>query len=375
MKNKFIPFYFPQLHRIPENDLWWGEGYTDWDRVKTSKPLDAHHNQPRVPLNNNYYDQSEEDTLLWQIKLAKEYGIHGFNFYHYWFDGKLLLEKPIELFKKINHDLGYCITWANETWSKRWDGKFNEVLIKQNHNKDFDEWEKHYSYLEQFFTDPRYIRVDNKPVFMIYRPDIFPDVSDFIIFFNEKAIKSGLDGLHFVAIKAYEVKDQNIYDGFDAFLRFQPRDLFGSDLKKKSKTMGWVEKTLRSLPEQHQLWLGDLRQKFQKNVTYNFDEFWQHLLKNAKNDLSSSKEIYQSILPDWDNTARYGNKSKYFTGVTSEKFEKYLKELLSIEEMKDKDEALIFINAWNEWSEGAYLEPDMQSGFKNLEILKKLAQL
>lgn len=373
MKNKFVPFYFPQLHQIKENDEWWGDGYTDWDRVKVSKPHNEEHYQPRIPLNERYYDQSSEETLRWQIELAKAYNIHGFNFYHYWFDGKLLLEKPLSIFKNLDHDLKYCVTWANETWTKRWEGKFNEVLIKQNHKYDIAEWKAHFAYLLQFFTDERYIRIDGKPVFMIYRPDIIPHISEFIDFFQEAAIGAGLKGIFFVAIKAYDVADVKIYDSFNSLLRFQPRDLFGSNLKKESKKFAWLETRLRGLPEKYQIILGDLRQKFQGSSKFDMDEFWTHLINNAEKDLESSIEIFQSILPDWDNTPRYGNKSKYFTGSSPEKFEKYLGRLLSVESKKSREDIFIFINAWNEWSEGAYLEPDEKNGYKYLEILKKLS--
>lgn len=373
MKNKFIPFYFPQLHSIPENDLWWGDGYTDWDRVKTAKPLNDNHYQPRVPLDNHYYSQDEVDTIKKQIDLALEFNVYGFNFYHYWFDGKLLLEKPINIFKNIPHDLRFCITWANETWSKRWDGKFNEILIKQSHKFDIKEWQLHFDYLYSFFDDERYIRIDDKPVFMLYRPDIFPKVNEFVEFFNDQAIKKGMKGIFFVGIKAYEVTDDSIYNSFDALLKFQPRQLFGTALKKESPFIKVIEKTLRRLPEKHQLWIGDLRQKFIGSTSYDIDDFWRSLLTNAKADLSYHKKIFQSVLPDWDNTARYGGKAKYFSNSSPEKFELYLKKLVEIEKKSNVDDVMIFVNAWNEWSEGAYLEPDKKNGYEYLEVLKRLS--
>lgn len=369
MKNKFIPFYFPQLHAIPENDLWWGKGYTDWDRVIAAYSLEENHYQPRIPLNNNYYDQSKEVTTQWQIDLAIKYNIYGFNFYHYWFDGKILLEKPIELFKKLNHDLKYCLTWANETWTKRWDGKFNEILIKQNHNYDKLEWEKHFDYLFQFFSDPRYIRIDNKPVFCIYRPDIFYEINNFVDFFQERAIAKGLEGLHFIAVKAYETNKD--LEKFNSFLRFQPRDLFNSLNGRKSALSKIVERTLRSAPEKYQIMIGEFIHKYQKKVSFDYEEFCKKLIENSKIDQLSKKRIFQSIIVDWDNAARYGNKARYFINTGPEKFENALKELIEIEAAHNDN--FIFINAWNEWSEGAYLEPDEKNGFKHLEILKKLS--
>lgn len=369
MKNKFIPFYFPQLHAIPENDIWWGKGYTDWDRVKVATSIQENHYQPRVPLNCNYYDQSKIETLKWQIELAQKYNVYGFNFYHYWFDGKLLLEKPVELFAKLDHDLKFCLTWANETWTKRWDGKFNEILIKQNHKKDKAEWEKHFNYLCKYFNDPRYICINNKPVFCIYRPDIFPDLNEFIEFFQEKAKGEGFDGIHFVAVKAYETN--KVYDKFDAFLRFQPRDLFNSLNGEKSKIIKLVEKTLRSIPEKYQIILGEFIHRYQKEVSYNYDEFCIKLIENSKKDLVAEKRIFQSVIVDWDNAARYKDKARYFINTGPEKFKNILMELIRIE--SNHDDKFIFINAWNEWSEGAYLEPDEKFGYKYLQVLKELS--
>jgi len=374
MSNKFIPFYFPQLHAIPENNKWWGENYTDWDRVKVAPALTKNHHQPRIPLNHNYYDQSLADTIKWQIDLATSFNIYGLNFYHYWFNGKLLLEKPIQLFKNINHDLKYCITWANETWSKRWDGKFNEILIKQEHAVDYDEWTAHFNYLIQFFEDERYIRIDAKPVFLIYRPDIFPQINAFLKFLEDKCKERGLPGIYAIGIKAYETTNKDVYNGFDAVLKFQPRIFFGKGKGEKTSLAMKVQARLRHLPEKYQLILGDLKYKLQRSTSYSIDDFWKSLLHEAKLDLYSEKKIYESVLTDWDNTARYGIRAKYFSNASPEKFEYYLKELI---ETLSKDnrgqDNYIFINAWNEWSEGAYLEPDEKNQYKYLEVLKRLA--
>ena len=371
MKNKFIPFYFPQLHAIPENDVWWGAGYTDWDRVKTAQPHNASHYQPRIPLNQNYYDQSLSDTQKWQIDLALSYDIYGFNFYHYWFDGKLLLEKPIQNFKNLDHNLKYCITWANESWTKRWEGKLNEVLIKQNHNVDLAEWETHFNYLLPFFQDQRYITIEDKPVFCIYRPDILKNVDQFISFFQSLAIKNGLKGVYFIALRAYEPKDKTVYNYFDAVMRFQPRDVFGQYKKPGLKTK--LEVYFRSLPERIQIVISAILLKFQSGVSNSYQDFWDKLIASAKADCDSLKKTYQSIAVDWDNTARYKSKSHYFIDANPELFKLNLKKLLSILKRQDKKENLIFVNAWNEWSEGAYLEPDEKFQYSNLETLKELS--
>ena len=368
MKNKFVPFYFPQLHQIPENDDWWGEGYTDWQRVKEAKPLDSNHFQPRVPLNSNYYDQSKESTIRHQIELAISYDIYGFNFYHYWFNGKLLLEQPLQKFLKINEKLKFCVTWANETWTKRWEGKFNEILIEQNHFYDKVEWSNHFDYLYQFFSDPNYICIDEKPVFCIYRPDIIQNMDEFISFFQEKARSKGLKGIHFIGIIAYDTIKK--FFNFDSYLRFQPRSMF-NNLNRKSKFSDFLEANLRSLPERYQIFIGELLLKYQSKQTFDYNRFCELLIEISKVDKSNKKKIYQSIIPDWDNTARYGRKARYFTNVSFEKFEELIINLLDL--YSEEPNNLIFINAWNEWSEGAYLEPDEKNGFKYLEILKRLS--
>lgn len=370
MKTKFIPFYFPQLHSIPENDIWWGEGYTDWDRVKTAQPHNVNHYQPRVPLNNNYYDQSQDSTQKWQIDLALEYGIYGFNFYHYWFDGKLLLEKPIQNFKKLNHNLNYCITWANETWTKRWEGKINEVLIQQNHHVDKSEWKSHFDYLLPFFKDERYITIENKPVFCIYRPDIIKNVDAFISYFQELAVENGLNGLYVIALRAYEPKDKSVYDSFNGIMRFQPRDVFGQQTKKGLKSM--IEVYFRALPERIQIIVSALLLKIQSGVINDYQDFWDKLIEVARQDLTASKPMYQSIAVDWDNTPRYKSKSHYFHNSTPSLFKSNLKRLLDLFYCQDKKENIIFVNAWNEWSEGAYLEPDERYKYEYLQTLKEL---
>jgi hypothetical protein len=371
MKNKFIPFYFPQLYSIPENDEWWGKGYTDWNRVKIAEPHNSEHYQPRIPLNKNYYDQGDEKTQLWQVELALKFNIYGFNFYHYWFDGKLLLEKPIHNFKNLNHDLKYCITWANESWTKRWEGKLNEVLIQQNHHTNQLEWESHFNYLLPFFQDERYITIEDKPVFCIYRPDIVKSIDQFVDFFQNLAHKNGLKGIYFIALRAYEPKDKSIYKHFDAIMRFQPRDVFGQ--RNTNSIKNKIEVYFRALPERIQIIVSAMLLKFQSGALNNYQDFWDKLISMAENDCNSSQTIYQSIAVDWDNTARYKNKSHFFTNCTPDSFKINLIKLLNVFYKLNKKENLIFVNAWNEWSEGAYLEPDEKFQYSNLETLKELS--
>ena len=167
---KLITFYLPQFHTFPENDEFWGKGFTEWTNVKKARPLYKGHYEPRVPLDDNYYDLTNPKTFEWQVDLAKKYGVYGFCFYHYWFSGKILMQKPMEMFlRNKNLSLHYCISWANETWSRRWNGKEEDILIKQEHGTE-REWIEHFNYLLKFFKDDRYIKIDGYPLFILYKP-------------------------------------------------------------------------------------------------------------------------------------------------------------------------------------------------------------
>lgn len=199
---KVIAFYLPQFHETPENNEWWGQGFTEWNNMKAAKPLFEGHNQPRIPLNNNYYNLLDEKTLEWQTKIAKEHGVYGFCCYHYWFGSKMLLEKPMEIYlKDKNCDLPFCFCWANETWTNAWAAETEsdrKTLIKQEYG-DKEEWERHFQYLLPFFKDERYIKEGNKPLFVIYRPQYITELSARLAYYNKRAQEEGFDGLVFVA--------------------------------------------------------------------------------------------------------------------------------------------------------------------------------
>jgi hypothetical protein len=366
---KYIAYYFPQFYRINENDKWWGDGFTDWDLVKKSLPNIAGQYQPRKPLNENFYDLSNPDTVNWQIDIASEYNLSGFNFYHYWFDGRLLLEKPISFFKNNKrHNLQYCITWANEAWTRQWIGN-PEVLISQKYSYDKNVWMKHYNYLAEYFHDERYIKINNKPLYCIYRPDIDPCIKEYIDFFNDMAIKDGFSGIYFAGMLSYNtINLDKVISYFDAKIKFQPRYFFYANSLKKNNVVNIVEKAARTLPEKMQYILGYLRNKCISFSHFDYLYFWNKCISDAKNDGNS---VFQSVIVDWDNTPRYGKRSKFFLGPSPEMFSIKLDELTKIEIEKGND--FIFINAWNEWSEGAYLEPDEKNGYGYLNALKNLA--
>ncbi len=217
-----IAIYLPQFHPIPENDKWWGKGFTEWRNVVQAKPRFNGHYQPHIPSDLGFYDLRLHEVLIEQAKLAKNNGIYGFCFYHYWFNGKLLLEKPVEaLLKNKTPEFPFMLCWANENWTRAWDGGDNEILIKQEYSLDDDK--EHIKYLIPFFKDTRYIKIDNKAVFAIYKPDLFPDISQTLNIFREEAKKQGVE-LYLCAFERNmgSSGEELISMGFDAVIDFQP---------------------------------------------------------------------------------------------------------------------------------------------------------
>lgn len=365
---KLLAFYFPQFHQIPENDSWWGEGFDDWRLVKAASSCGAGHYQPRVPLADNYYDLSKAEAVAQQIRWAEDYGLDGFNFYHYWFDGKLLLSDPLRHFyENKNHNLEYCITWANETWTRQWIGD-PEVLIQQSSSPDRKLWQQHYDYLDTYFQDPRYRRMQGKPVLCLYRPEILPFLDEYMAFFDEQAKLHGHEGIFWIGFESYELANkEEIFKGFDASLRFQPRAFFNAKAKQGSALKSWLEPILRSLPERLQRPISRLKYRLDRQQTFDYKELWQNVLADSAEQATN---CYQSVIVDWDNTPRYGLKSKYFSGASPEAFKDGLSQLVASESKRGVD--TIFINAWNEWSEGAYLEPDTRHQFSYLEAIKAI---
>ena len=244
-KPKIVAMYFTQLHAISENNEWWGEGFTDWDNVKTAKPLYDGHYQPRIPLQSNYYDQSDVDTIRQQADLAKRYGVYGFCHYHYWFDGKQLLETPTNLMlQNPDIDFPFCLSWANETWSRQWDGNNHDILIKQTHPPTVESWSRHFDYLVKAWTDERAIKIDGKPVFVIYRPQKIKQIDQMLAYWNSRAKEHGLKGVCYIFQKQYAPPDGRCLKSFDGQFQFQPFEAIDS----ASYSQGAIRKQrLRSL--------------------------------------------------------------------------------------------------------------------------------
>lgn len=368
---KVYPFYFPQFYPMPENNEWWGQGFTDWELVKISKAVSAEQAQPRIPI-NGFYDQSSPDVIKSQATLAKQYGISGFNFYHYWFDGKVLLDAPINnLYSDKSIDIEYFITWANETWTKQWIGKPNDILIKQEHRPDESIWNSHYEYLRRFFFDSRYVKINNKPILCIYRAELIKELDKWVDFINNKAKSDGFAGVHLIALRAYDIVDaKKVYEKFDMIMNFQPRFAINCHLKKSPIYIKYIEGVLRRLPENLQLKLVSLYNK-NSYKKFKYDDYISAMKLDS--DTFYSKPVYPVVFPDWDNAPRYKERATFFSGVSLELFKTALS--IAKEKVATHEHKFIFINAWNEWSESAYLEADTKNGYQKLDVVREIFQV
>lgn len=362
---KVIPVYLPQFHRIPENDKWWGEGFTEWTNVKKARPLFDGHYQPREPLNDYYYDLSNLDTLKWQCNLANEYGIYGFCFYHYWFNGHLLLEKPMEmLLANPNINIRYCVSWANHNWEDTWRASSGgeKTLISHDFDDETD-WVPHFEYLLQFFKDPRYICEDNKPLLVIYIPNIINKLNKMLTLWNELAIKSGFDGIKFCFQSAMSNYAKN-WDRslFDYAIEFHPGYV---NLKGELNWMAWMMKYSHRIKKA--LGIKSRIRVGRKNLArFNYDNTWQNILDSAP----SCDNAIPSAFVDWDNTPRKIERGSVCDGANPTKFKKYFKQLITKTRREYKQDK-IFVFAWNEWAEGGYLEPDKKFGDGYLRAIRE----
>lgn len=371
-KVKLIAMYFPQLHEIPENDEWWGKGFTDWNNVKSGKPLFDGHYQPRIPLNKNYYDQSKIETLRGQTDLAKQNGIYGFCHYHYWFDGKQLLETPTNLIlENKDIDFPFCLSWANETWSRRWDGLNHQILIEQKHPPIRERWKRHYDYLIKAWTDPRAIKVDGKPVFVIYRPQRIENIDDMLAYWRELLLQDGLPGLYVVFQMNAELPNRDCLNSFDGIFQFQPFEAIHVPTSGKMSIKNTkLFKFARRLPEHYQDLYRVVRNKlFSKRTIHDYEVTWEKIVQVR---VDSKLTTFPGAFTDWDNTARYKERATIFRGASPAVFGRWFAKLVKSMPQRNLPENFIFINAWNEWSECAYLEPDERYGYQYLEEVKRV---
>ncbi|QJR11459.1 hypothetical protein DSM104443_02535 [Usitatibacter rugosus] len=366
---RLVAMYFPQLHPIPENDAWWGQGFTDWVNVRKARPQFRGHYQPRVSLGERYYDQSQKATIEWQVDLAQRHGVHGFCHYHYWFGGKQLLETPTNIVmasKEIRFP--FALAWANETWSRRWDGLDHHILIEQTHAPDRELWMRHFEYLFRAWSDDRAITVDGKPIFLIYRPHRITQVDAMLDLWREEARRRGLPGLFVIAMKQFEFPVPAVLKHFDGVMQFQPFEAFYSPDFEAGAPDRRAVQLARLLPERVQEMLRYLRNQLGSKLTYyDYDVVWQQVLKVER---EAGLPTFPGAFVDWDNTARYVKRARIFKGASPESFAHWFGKQVEATAQRPPTERVIFLNAWNEWAEGAYLEPDERYGYRYLEAVR-----
>ena len=363
---RLIAFYLPQFHAIPENDEWWGEGFTEWVNVKAANKIYDWQYQPRVPANGNYYSLLDEKTQIWQAELAKKYNVYGFCYYHYWFDGHMLLEKPMEnMLKNKKIDIPFCICWANENWTNAWVSSDEKILISQTYG-DEAEWKRHYDYLAQFFKDERYIKNDNKPLLVIYRPDIIPCLNEMLDYINELAIKDGFSGIDFAHQNIgldYPVKKDDSRFAYD--IEMQP--IYAMTVNTGMKLRQTKDVLLKMVNKLGLDWLRVLRNKIKGPRVVDYDHTWQ----TALNTPPVSDKSIPCAFVDFDNTPRRKSQGWLFKGASVEKFAYYFEKYVKKAKNEYKTD-IMFIFAWNEWAEGGYLEPDTKNDLGYLVKIKNV---
>jgi len=379
VKARVLAFYLPQFHPIPENDRWWGPGFTEWTNVVKARPLFKGHYQPRLPGDLGFYDLRVPEVREAQAELARGAGIEGFVYYHYWFGGgKRLLERPFnEVVASGRPDLPFCVCWANQTWSGIWHGAPNRILIEQTYPGDADN-ECHFMALLDAFRDERYIRVDGRPVFVIYRPGDVPNRQRFLDKWRELAVKNGLPGLYFVA---HLLPDEGNWDyrrqGFDGAVVANnlkahmcgAKEIFRRRLIERST----VALSVRGRVEPY---IAYLRDRVTRRVTQlsggftNIVRYEDALLFFMDGDERDS-DLYPCVIPDWDNTARAGFRGVVLDGSTPELFSIQLRRAISRVAPRPSEHRIVFLKSWNEWAEGNYLEPDVKFGREYLRVVRE----
>lgn len=351
---KVIAYYLPQFHATKENDEWWGKGFTEWVNVKNATRYYEGQYQPREPLNDNYYNLLNNDVKRWQVDLAKENGIYGFCFYHYWFgDGHLLLEKPVEQFlDNKDLDINFCICWANEPWTKAWVSKSDLILIDQDYGDEVV-WKKHFEYLLRFFNDNRYIKNNNKPLLVLYKPEQIGCLNEMLDYWDNLAKEAGFDGIEY-AYQAigFDLKSNKDDSRFTYNIEYEPS--YGMhELENGSKRLAVkLGKILDSIT--YALFKKKLSGLYLNKVRIlKYDDVWNAII----NHVPSSDKCVAGAFVDWDNTPRRGTKGLVIDGASPDKFKVYFDKRVKAAKTRYKSD-MIFIFAWNEWAEGGYLEPD-----------------
>jgi lipopolysaccharide biosynthesis protein len=348
LKVKAIAFYLPQFHPIPENDSWWGKGFTEWTNVTKAVPQFLGHHQPHLPGELGFYDLRLKESIEQQALLARHYGIYGFCFHHYWFGGKALLEKPLQLLlENKTIDINFLICWANEGWTRKWDGLENDVLISQHHSISDDE--KFFESIIPAMSDSRYIKIDGKPILIVYRITLFPDPKATAKLWRSMALKAGFSGIYLIVARSFNIDDPRDYD-FDAAVEFPPHKLLALEE---------INNKVEILNPDYSGKIFDYGEAVNQSINFKFKDY----------------RCFRTVMPSWDNEARRPGNGFSFVNSTPINYGKWLNWVCRETIKNPEEERLVFINAWNEWAEGAHLEPDRKMGYAYLHttanVLKK----
>lgn len=358
---RLIAIYLPQYYPIPENDETWGKGFTEWINVAKAKPLFKGHYQPRIPANLGFYDLRLPEIREEQAQMAKNYGIEGFMYWHYWFgNGKRLLERPFnEVLESGKPDFPFCLGWANHSWStKTWTatGQFqaNKMIVEQLYPGEND-YIAHFNFCLKAFKDDRYIKVDGKPFYLVYAPQDIPHVDKFIELWNKLAKENGLKGIHFVALATGKLStmEQYLDMGFDAIA---PSYLWYAE----SEVEGRKKKIIMHKLRERFTFLSLARYPYKKIINY------------LTTDLDRKENVYPSAIPQWDRSPRSGRQAIIYYGSTPDLFRVLLRKIKQKISKKQPEHQIVLLRSWNEWGEGNYFEPDQKFGTGYLEAVKEI---
>lgn len=351
VRARMIAFHLPQFHPTPENDAWWGKGFTEWTNTARAVPLFPGHYQPHIPADLGFYDLRLPEARRAQADLARQFGIEGFCYYHYWFgDGRRILERPVnEILTSGEPDFPFCLCWANHSWNTAWQGT-DTMLIKQTY-PGWDDHAAHFDWLLNAFTDRRYITIDGKPVFLIYQPDDVPEMPKVAEFWRERALRNGLPGLHLVGVSHRNENWDPRTCGLDA-----------STMQALPRRDGRIPR--RYLSTKVKFLLNGNKHRL---TIWDYDEVLPILLRNNVVDWPD----YPLILPNWDNTPRSGMRGLVFHNATPELFRRHLREALQRVANRPTKDRFVFLKAWNEWAEGNHIEPDQKWGRAWLEVIRE----
>ena len=361
-KARVIAFYLPQYHPIPENDKYWGKGFTEWTNVAKAKPLFKGHYQPKLPADLGFYDLRLAEVREAQAELASSAGIDGFMYWHYWLgNNRMLLDKPLQMvLKSGTPDYPFCLGWANHSWTtKTWEkGKSfakDEMIMEQLYPGEND-FISHFNYVLPAFKDNRYIKVEGKPIFVVWDTTV-PVLKSFIEIWRKLAKENGLSGIHFVGlnIRRTSTKNDVLSLGFDAINNGLRNQWSAECAATGSKYLKMLRSFFSYRAE------GVVLQKYE----------YKDIIKNLCNDEDYEENVYPTILPGYDRTARSGRKAEIYHNNTPDLFGKHVDDVLEHVKNKSQEHKIVFLKSWNEWAEGNYIEPDQKYGHQFLDELKK----